>query len=123
MKTTIKAFALVAGTLFAGSAFSAQVVCDVYPKSNGSSWGNGTANCSGFDYSFGRTTNGRYYLKDVTKSIQEVRWEGDARCTGGTSCNATIRAYTSNKASALILYKDGTWERTNTASAFYETGH
>ncbi|RZM74799.1 hypothetical protein [Pseudoalteromonas rubra] len=123
MKTTIKAFALVAGTLFAGSAFSAQVVCDVYPKSNGHSWGNGTPNCAGFDFSFGSSTNGRFYLKDVTKEIKEVRWEGKANCSGGTSCNTTIRAYTSNTATALILYKDGTWERPKAASAFYETGH
>lgn len=123
MKTTIKAFALVAGTFFAGSAFSAQLVCDVYPKSGGHSWGNGTANCSGIDFSFGSSTGGRFYLKNVTKPIEQVSWSGDARCSGGTSCNVTIRAYSNTSASALILYKDGTWERTNTASAYYETGH
>ncbi|MCO7189044.1 hypothetical protein CWB99_13630 [Pseudoalteromonas rubra] len=122
MKTTLKAFALIAGTFFAGSAFSAEMVCDVYPKSNGSSWGNGTANCMGFDFSFGRSTSGRFYLKNVSKPIQEVHWSG-ANCSGGTSCSVTIRAYTTNSASALILYKDGTWERTNTANAEYETGH
>lgn len=122
MKKTIKALALITGSLFAGSAFSAEVACDVYPKSNGSSWGNGTANCMGFDYSFGSSTSGRYFLKNVTKPIKEVHWSGDARCSGGASCSATIRAYAPNSASALILYKDGTWESTNTANASYETG-
>ncbi|MCG7551076.1 hypothetical protein [Pseudoalteromonas sp. Of7M-16] len=125
MKTTLKALTLITGTLFAGSAFSAQVVCDVYPKGgNSHSWGNGTQNCTAFDYSFGSSTSGRFYLKDVSKEISEVRWEGIARCNGGTSCSVTVRAYSSsNTASALILYKDGTWERTNTARASYETGH
>ncbi|KZN60209.1 hypothetical protein N473_24835 [Pseudoalteromonas luteoviolacea CPMOR-1] len=124
MKTTLKALTLIAGTFFAGSAFSAQLVCDVYAKGNGNSWGNGTKNCMAFDYSFGSSTTGRFYLKDVTKPIKEVQWSGVARCSGGTSCNVTIRAYSgSNNASAIILYKDGTWEQTNTANASYETGH
>ncbi|MDK2596582.1 hypothetical protein [Pseudoalteromonas obscura] len=124
MKTTLKALTLIAGTFFAGSAFSAQVVCDVYAKGSGHSWGNGTQNCMALDFSFGNSTSGRFYLKDVTKDIEEVRWDGIARCSGGTSCNVTVRAYSGgNTASALILYKDGTWERTNTARASYETGH
>ncbi|MCF6436669.1 MULTISPECIES: hypothetical protein [Pseudoalteromonas] len=123
MKTTLKAFTLVAGSLFAGSALATTLVCDVYPKSGGNSFGNGTKNCGAFDYSFGNSTSGKFYLINISKPIQEVRWEGRATCSGGTSCNATIRAYTQNKASALILYKDGTWEQANTASAWYETGH
>ncbi|TMP39665.1 hypothetical protein [Pseudoalteromonas rubra] len=121
---TLKTLALVAGTLFAGSAFSAQMVCDIYPKSGGHSWGNGTASCSALDFSFGNSTSGRFYIKNITKPVEEVRWSGIANCSGGTSCGATIRAYSpNNTASALILYKDGTWERTNTARADYETGH
>ncbi|KZN50903.1 hypothetical protein [Pseudoalteromonas luteoviolacea] len=124
MKTTLKALTLVAGTFFAGSAFSADLVCDVYPKGNGNAWGNGTKSCFGFDFSFGSSTSGRFYLKNVTKPIQEVRWSGAARCgTSSTSCGVTVRAYSSTTASALILYKDGTWEQTNTARASYETGH
>ncbi|MCF2860310.1 hypothetical protein L1286_22780 [Pseudoalteromonas sp. SMS1] len=125
MKTTLKALTLIAGTLFAGQAFSAELVCDVYAKNSGNSWGNGTKNCMAFDYSFGSSTNGRFYLKNVTKEIQEVRWNGSARCgtSSKTSCNASIRAYASNSATATILYKDGTWETTNTARASYETGH
>lgn len=121
---TLKTLALVAGTLFTGSAFSAQMVCDIYPKSGGHSWGNGTANCSAIDFSFGNSTSGRFYIKNITKQVEEVRWSGIASCSGGTSCGVTIRAYSpNNTASALILYKDGTWERTNTAQADYETGH
>ncbi|KZN31653.1 hypothetical protein [Pseudoalteromonas luteoviolacea] len=125
MKTTVKALTLIAGTLFVGQAFSAELVCAVYAKSGGNSWGNGTKNCMAFDYSFGNSTNGRFYLKNVTKDIKEVRWNGDARCASSTStsCNATIRAYSSNTATATILYKDGTWETTNTARANYETGY
>ncbi|MBQ4810036.1 hypothetical protein A7985_06130 [Pseudoalteromonas luteoviolacea] len=125
MKTTIKALTLIASTVFAGQAFSAELVCAVYAKSGGSSWGNGTANCEAFDYSFGNSTGGRFYLKGVTKQIKEVRWSGAARCgtTTSSSCSATIRAYGTNSASATILYTDGTWEQTNTARASYETGH
>ncbi|MDK1287967.1 hypothetical protein [Pseudoalteromonas umbrosa] len=124
MKTTLKALTLVAGTFFAGSAFSAELVCDVYPKGNGNSWGNGTQNCFGIDFSFGTSTSGRFYLKNVSKPIQEIQWNGAARCSGtSTSCRVTVRAYSATSASALILYKDGTWEKTNTATASYETGH
>ncbi|MDK1285747.1 hypothetical protein [Pseudoalteromonas umbrosa] len=125
MKTTMKAFTLLAGTFFASSALSAELVCDVYPKGNTTNhtWGNGTSHCDGIDMSFGNSTSGRFYLKNVTKPIKEVQWSGSARCSGGTSCNVTIRAYAGASASALILYKDGTWERTNTAYATYETGY
>ncbi|WP_105169817.1 hypothetical protein [Pseudoalteromonas sp. T1lg23B] len=123
MKTTLKAMTVIAGTLFAGSALATTLVCDVYPKSGGNSFANGTKNCGAFDYSFGNSTSGKFYLSNISKPIQEVRWEGKANCSGGTSCNATIRAYSQNSASALILYKDGTWERTNTANAWYETGY
>ncbi|KZN61408.1 hypothetical protein [Pseudoalteromonas luteoviolacea] len=125
MKTTIKALTLIASTVFAGQALSAELVCAVYAKSGGSSWGNGTANCEAFDYSFGSATGGRFYLKNVTKTVKEVRWNGSARCstTASTSCNATIRAYATNQATATILYTDGTWESTNVARAYYETGH
>lgn len=118
----VKVLALVAGTLFAGSAFSTQLVCEVLPNGNGSSYGDGTSYCSAADVSSGFSVSVRFYLINVTKPIQGVRWSGAARCSGGESCTTTIRAYAPLSASALVLYKDGTWERTNTATAVYETG-
>lgn len=123
MNKTLKALTLIVGTVFAGSAFSAQLVCEVHPKSNGHSWGDGSTHCGAFDFSYGTSTSGEFSLTGVAKPVKEVFWSGDANCSGGTSCRATIRAYSQNSASALILYKDGSWERTNTAHATYETGH
>jgi hypothetical protein len=84
---------------------------------------NGRSNCFTIDFSFGNQTTGKYYLQNISKPINKVIWQGDASCTGGTSCNMTVRAYRSYSASALILYKDGTYETTNTSRMSYETGH
>ena len=124
MKKTLKVIALLGATLFAGSSLAADLVCDVYPKGNGNSFGNGTASCDALDFSFGNSTSGKYYLKNITKPVQRVIWSGHAGCSGGTSCSVTVRAYSWNqKASATVLYKDGTYEITNTARMSYETGH
>ncbi len=123
MKKALKALAIVSTTLFAGSALAADLVCDVNPRGGGHSFGNGTASCNALDFSFGNSTSGKFYLKNVSKPISKVIWSGKARCSGGTSCGVTVRAYSSNSASATILYKDGTYEVTNTAHMGYETGH
>lgn len=123
MKKAFKTLAFVGATLFAGSTFAADLVCDVYAKGNGNSFGNGTQSCNAFDFSFGNSTNGRFYLTNISKPINKVIWSGDARCSGGTSCSVTVRAYGGNSAKATILYKDGTYEVTNTARMSYETGH
>jgi hypothetical protein len=123
MNKVLKALAIVSTTLFAGSAFAADLVCDVNPKRGGNSFGNGTQNCNAMDFSFGNSTSGKFYLKNVSKPISKVIWNGKARCSGGTSCGVTVRAYSVNSASATILYKDGTYEVTNNARMSYETGH
>ncbi len=124
MNKTLKALALVGTTLFAGSSLATELVCDVYPKSGGNSIGNGTQDCEGFDFSFGNSTNGKYYLKNISKPISSVIWSGKAKCSGGTSCNVTVRAYNPGySAGATVLYQDGTYEILNTAHMFYETGH
>lgn len=124
MKATFKAFALIGATLFTGSTLATELVCDVNPRGNGQTMGNGTSSCEAFDFSFGNSTSGRYYLKNISKPINKVIWHGSAGCSGGTSCGVTVRAYSgSQQAHATVLYKDGTYEVTNTAHMFYETGH
>jgi hypothetical protein len=123
MNKMLKALALVGTTLFAGSTLATELVCDVYPKGNGNSWGNGTSSCDALDFSFGNSTSGKYYLKNISKPISNVIWSGKASCNGGTSCGVTVRAYSSNTAGATVLYQDGTYEIMNTARMSYETGH
>lgn len=124
MKLTLKTLLLLGATLSAGSATATELVCDVYPKGSSPTQHNGVKNCFGFDFSFGNSTTGRYYLTGISKPIQQVIWNGHASCSGGTSCNVTVRAYRGDQsATATILYKDGTYEITNSATMNYETGH
>jgi len=124
MKKTLKALALVGTTFFAGSALATQVVCDVYAKGSGNSWGNGTANCSALDFTFGNSTSGKFYLKNISKPVKKVLWDSNTNCSGtATSCSVRVRAYGSQWATATVLYQDGTYEELNTARMFYETGH
>lgn len=119
----MKASSLVASLLLAESAFSTELVCDVSTRGPGGHTNNGIAHCDALDFSFGRQTTGKYYLINVSKPIQRVIWEGNAKCDGGLSCFVSVQAYSSNSASAVILYKDGTFEKTNTSSMTYEAGH
>ncbi|QSX39136.1 hypothetical protein [Shewanella cyperi] len=123
MSNMLKAIGVMAALGFGQSAFAADMVCNLNVKSGGYVDGNGTAHCIGFDYSFGSSTSGTYSIENVTKPISSVIWSGNAKCSGGVSCGVTVRAYSINKASATILYKDGTWEQTNTANMSYETGY
>jgi len=123
MNKTIKALALLTTTLFAGSALSTELACHIYPKGNGQGYGNGTKSCNALDFSFGNSTSGKYYLKNISKQINTVIWSGHANCNGGTTCGVTVRAYSSNQAGATVLYQDGTYEVLNTARMMYETGH
>lgn len=106
----------------ASPAFATDLACEIYPKAGGFASGNGTANCDAIDFSFGNSTSGRFYLKNISKPINQVIWQGGASCSGGASCGVTVRAYSTKSATALILYKDGTYETTNSASMYYETG-
>lgn len=120
MKNIIKTSSLFFSLLLAESAFSADLVCDVYSRGDTN---NGIKNCSAFDFTFGSRTGGKFYLKNISKPILRVIWEGDAKCDGGTECRVTVNAYSATSASAIILYKDGTFESTNTSEMSYETGH
>lgn len=124
MKNLLKVTALMSAMLLPQSAMSANLTCHLYVKSGGNVFGNGTANCSGLDFSFGNSTSGRFTIENISKDISNVIWQGDANCSGGTQCSVTVRAYSGNtSANATILYDDGTWETTNTASMDYETGY
>lgn len=123
MKTTLIASALVLlGTLSIDSQ-AADLRCSLNVKSGGNVWGNGSNHCSGLDFSFGNSTSGKFYIANASKPISKVIWNGDASCSGGTTCYMTIRAYRQYNATATILYTDGTYETTNSAHIDYETGH
>lgn len=120
----LKASALLSGLLLSQHAMSANLVCYLNVKAGGNVFGNGTSNCSGLDFSFGNSTSGRFTIQNITKNVDTVIWQGDASCSGGTQCYVTVRAYSGNTtAKATILYDDGTWETTNSASMNYETGY
>ncbi|KPH60165.1 hypothetical protein AMS58_18210 [Pseudoalteromonas porphyrae] len=123
MKTILRILLLSGAALTTNSVFATDLVCDVYPKGSNGYSSNGTARCDAFDFSFGNSTTGKFYLQNISKPINQVIWQGDASCSGGTSCTVNVRAYRSTSASALILYKDGTYETTNIARMSYETGH
>lgn len=123
MKTILRILLLSGAALTTNSVFATDLVCDVYPKGSSGHSSNGTSHCDAFDYSFGNSTTGKFYLKNISKPINQVIWQGDASCSGGTSCNMTVRAYRQYSATALVLYKDGTYETTNIANMSYETGH
>ncbi|NMH65907.1 hypothetical protein [Shewanella salipaludis] len=122
MNKMLKALGAVSVLCFAQSALAADLVCHLNVKSGGNVYGNGTAHCSGLDFSFGSSTSGSYNIVNINKMVKSVIWSGNAKCSGGTSCGVTVRAYSVNQASATILYQDGTWEQTNTATMEYETG-
>lgn len=125
MKKSLKTCALLGYILFSGASFATDLVCDVYAKSAGGQSSNGLAFCDAIDYSYGNSTSGRFYLINITKPIYQVIWNGHASsCQGGTSCSVKVKAYKpGQKATATILYKDGTYETTNTSRMYYETGH
>ncbi|QLE84220.1 MULTISPECIES: hypothetical protein [Shewanella] len=70
-----------------------------------------------------RTATAVFRITGTNKPINKVIW-GD-KATGcrqsGTSCSFTIRAFVPNKASATILYQDGTYD-TASATASFEDG-
>ena len=78
MKAKIFIATLFTSCLYTTSALAADIACDVYPKRGGNSHGNGTASCSAFDFSFGNSTSGKFYIKNISKPIKEVIWKGAA---------------------------------------------
>lgn len=123
MKTILRILLLSGAALTTNSVFATDLVCDVYPKGGSGHSFNGGAYCDALDFSFGNSTTGKFYLQNISKPISQVIWQGDASCSGGTACTVNVRAYSTTSASALVLYKDGTYETTNIAHMSYETGH
>ena len=120
---TFKALTLVGATILPHNALAADLACNLNVAWSGTVNGNGTAFCEGLDYTFGNSTTGSFFLKNVTKPIHSVTWNGDANCgSTATFCPVTVFAYFPSEASATILYTDGTWETTNTATIDYESG-
>jgi len=119
-KKIILPLALTFGALSAVPAMAADMSCYINAKNGGQTWGNGTSNCSAFDFSFGNSTSGRYIIKNMTKPVKKISWIKG--CSSGTSCTVNVRAYSVNSGEAYIHYTDGSIEFVS-AYMDYETGH
>jgi hypothetical protein len=122
MNNMLKALGVISVLCFAQTAAAANMTCNLNVKSGGNVMGNGTDYCVGMDFSFGSSTSGSFKIEGINKTVNSIIWNTNTSCKSGTTCNFTVRAYRLNQASATILYQDGTWENTNTATIEYETG-
>ncbi|MCL1037256.1 hypothetical protein L2750_08825 [Shewanella submarina] len=71
-----------------------------------------------------RTATAVFRVNGANGQISQVIW-GDAasgKCGSGTHCSFTIRPFRPYRATATILYADGTWENATPATASFEDG-
>ncbi|WP_444943293.1 hypothetical protein ACJJIK_15695 [Microbulbifer sp. ZKSA006] len=120
VKKLLIIISLLAGSLVALPALSADLECTLNVKSGGHVYGNGTSHCGGLDFSFGSSTSGKWEITNITKSIDYVNWING--CSSGLSCSVTVQAYSSNLAKVYIHYTDGSIEYLS-GSMSYETGY
>ncbi len=119
MKKLLQASVLIASSVIASQAFSAEMECYVDTQR----FDNFTPNyCVGLVWG-AQYADAVYRVSGANKAIDQVIWGGVASGKGctGTSCVVSIRAYSVNKATATILYTDGTWENVS-ATAELENG-
>lgn len=119
MNKFITAGILVASSLFANQAMSATMECFVDTQAYDQYTPN---NCDAVIFN-ARSATAVFRVTGTNKPISSVIWGDKASScgTGGTSCSFSIRPYFSNKATATILYQDGTWEAAS-ATASFEDG-
>ncbi|MEX2961874.1 hypothetical protein [Microbulbifer sp. TYP-18] len=121
MKKILLAFLLVAASMSALPAFSADMICNLnVQQPGGTVIGNGTSHCFGLDFSFGGSTSGTWTITNIMKPVDRIRWTKG--CSSGLSCGVTVYAYTANEGEAYIHYDDGSIELVE-ATMFYETGY
>ena len=119
MNKLITAGILVASSLFANQAMSATMECYVDTQA----YDQYTPNrCDAIVWG-ARSATAAFRITGASKPINSVIWGDKASSCGtsGTSCSFTIRPFFPNKATATILYQDGTWE-TASATASFEDG-
>ncbi|MBB1268139.1 hypothetical protein [Shewanella sp. SR44-3] len=119
MKKFLSVAAVLSTSLFASQASAASMECYVDTQAYDQYT---SGHCFALVYG-ARSATAVFRIAGANKPISSVIW-GDkaASCgTSGTSCSFTIRPFVSNKASATILYQDGTWA-TASATASFEDG-
>jgi hypothetical protein len=119
MKKMLSVAAVIATGLFSTQAAAADMECyvdtqayDQYSKGH----------CFALIYGASSAT-AVFRIAGANKPISSVIWGDKASSCGtsGTSCSFTIRPFRPYKATATILYQDGTWEATS-ATASFEDG-
>ena len=70
-----------------------------------------------------RESTAVFRVTGTSSQISQVIWGDDAsgKCGSGTHCSFTIRAFRTYKATATVLYADGTWDSAS-ATASFEDG-
>lgn len=109
---------LLITVLVPDSAFAAKLICNVYPIGKGTELNN-VHNCFARDYTKSKATSGVFYLTNITKPVEEIVWQKGAKCLGGNSCSVTVEPHNKLYGQAVILYKDGSYEKTNEANISY----
>lgn len=119
MNKFLKAGILVASSVFGSQAMAANMECYVDTQA----YDHFTPNhCMAMVWGANKAT-AVFRIAGASKAIDSVIWKDVAKSCGtsGTSCSITIRAFRTNKATATILYSDGTWG-TASATASFEDG-
>ncbi|WP_028772061.1 hypothetical protein [Shewanella waksmanii] len=119
MNKFITAGLLVASSFMAQSASAATMECYVDTQAYDQYTPN---HCFAMVWG-ARSATAVFRISGANKPINKVIWGDKASSCGtsGTSCSFSIRPFVSNKASATILYQDGTYE-TASATASFEDG-
>ncbi len=79
--------------------------------------------CSGFDFSFGRSTNATFTINPEGETILDTIWiEGCNAPNGATSCSRSIPAYVFTNVRAVLILPPGDRFKIVEATAEYETG-
>ena len=119
MNKFLKAGILVASSIFGSQAMAANMECYVDTQA----YDQFTANhCAALIFGANKAT-AVFRIVGASKPINSVIWKDAAKSCGtsGTFCSISIRAFRPNKATATILYTDGTWD-TASATASFEDG-
>ncbi|MBU2970049.1 hypothetical protein KO527_11870 [Pseudoalteromonas sp. C2R02] len=119
MNKFLKAGILVASSVFGSQAMAANMQCYVDTQA----YDHFTADhCEALIFGANKAT-AVFRIVGASKPIDSVIWKDAAKSCGtsGTFCSVSIRAFRTNKATATILYSDGTWGSAS-ATASFEDG-
>ncbi|QLE84222.1 MULTISPECIES: hypothetical protein [Shewanella] len=119
MKKLITAGLVLVGSMIAAQASAATLEC--YVDTQG--YDRYTKNHCFAMIPGQRTATAVFRISGAAKPISSVIWGDKAASCGtrGTSCSFTITGFTTHKASATILYQDGTYE-SKSGTASFEDG-